>query len=531
MPEVVKAEYEGQPINIEDAEGDNLESLLACLAVARGCVGTEIERERECIQENVVSLECYTQVALRRSMRVKAAMVEHTLCENYKKHQTTSPAFKNLARLQEEQGFQMEQLVMNGANRSDVKLLVETHANQLRVASHAAELSLCSYAHQQRLEYSQALYAIYNRSKDITLGLSTPKETPEKPSKESTGRITSLVPTFGVGKLVKNVGTAGMSLVTGGLQKANILASDDSPKDSPPPSTPVSEHDVSTDVNGDTTNTLNLTVPATVGVVGLRGMSADVTVQLLNIKAAKRYLQYTSKGQSAQVVERSDTMNRIAKDQIGAWLVPISLDDLAKAARERTSRSPNWWVETAKDIEMVMPAHLLEGVSSSSELCFPSLQEGLAASLLEGGEKTPSSGNLLVTRHSNSPWCQMIVYLLYEPGSCFMEPLGRAMTMVQGVAQLFIDTTKISSLDMARGFLETAFRAKARLWLLTSSISKQTWPLHTASALREANSTHPPTSVVVSSSQLSNSLDFQTGLFSHFSPCPSSPTPSTAASR
>eukprot|EP01063_Lacrimia_lanifica_P034876 TRINITY_DN6547_c0_g1_i1.p1 TRINITY_DN6547_c0_g1~~TRINITY_DN6547_c0_g1_i1.p1 ORF type:complete len:623 (+),score=174.93 TRINITY_DN6547_c0_g1_i1:71-1870(+) len=521
-------------------------SVAACLEAAVDACGVGAGGESSGrVVKRMVDLSIYHEVAKKKDLRAKAAAAEHRLGRNYVIYQKTSPAFMNLQRLQEEQGKQMEMLIESSGGKADVETLVEAHAHNLAIAHNASEIGLKQLAHQQRCIYAQTLAAIALRNDDACPAIPLLKDPdepaggrdPAAPSEEGGGRRKRDAdrPSASLGVNVPGAASlrtgqravgAALGKVRGALFRSPFDIGSADPSDpavpggraSPGTAEEAAPPTASTDIMMDCSSLLHLSVPTTTAVEGIRGMCVEMPVRVLNIKSTvSSYLAYGQGAHEQQAAERADTMKRIILDDIGAFIIPVSVLDIQFAGMERGARGRDVAHELSKDVCMALPQHVVDACNASAELVFSGLQDGIAEAVaLNEDEVVP--GMVIATQHSNMPWCQLLLIAVYHPRheATLHAALEKAVLLSQGASQLFLDLTKVSGPASVRGIFGTALREKARSILSAAPQSVLTYPLHTPAALRDRDI--PTLSIVLSASQLVLSRDFNAGPFSGFNP-------------
>ena len=547
----------------------------------------------------VVDWGNYYEVAKRANMREKAAVVEHFLVKEYQRYKVSAPVFKSFERLQDEQGAQMATLMETGGGKEEVTHLVETHTAQLAIAHQAADICLKQLQHQQKHIFRQALESLMDRNPDtfpyVQNATSLSKETPESNS-VSNGSRNSLfeyssaqseadtsaseagsgVIGFGtdvvrqinrfnpVNKIMRAAGgasPAGSASPSSQLGDLNPFKSrdrsDSDAKQPEQPDTIVPNMDITAD---NSSSSLYLTVLAVKGekVGHVRGMSVECPVKLVNIKTATAAcLLYDSKGvdlDKTVIQRRVDMMRRVVKDELTAWLVPISIHDITRMAGDTQTRSFDAYCDVAKDIMKVMPPHIVEAAIGSPELVFLSLVEAIAESLAtlrkancgtsyfrSASNYSLQPGTILCTKHSNMPRCQLLLLALYDPlnAKATEQAMVNAVALTQNATNLFVDTTKVAHPELLQTMLQTVVKEKIRSLAMKTPVFKRNFPLHTPSGVKDKIDaaqngsggsspapvpvqpwplSSPALSIVLSATQLASSLDFAKGPFSPFSP-------------
>ena len=359
--------------------------------------------------------------------------------------------------------------------------------------------------------------------------------------------------------------------------------------------------DITTDNN---VTSLQLTVPMSVGdgVGELRGLRVDFAVRLINIKTAvatcltyerpedasparapPRTAQEEERVDRIITQRRAETMRRIARDDVGAWIVPVSVHDVAtgadgaaSVATSLTARSFDPHQEAARNVAAVLPQHLVDSAGASPELVFPSFIDAVAEALacLEhapgGGSGVTApykieAGTVIATKHTNMPCCNLLLITLYDPldAAATRAAVEKATTLAQAAAFMFLDVSKVAQPEMVTAVVQAVVRKKALLSRVKPHASRRNHPLHTSSALKDRDGGavaaaaaaaataaeagggaaaaaaattaqerrgSPPLSVVLSASQLATSADTAKGPFAAFAPVVSASTLTPASS-
>ena len=506
-------------IVIEKWEGGQVScsrSAGVCLTLAKditSCIPSEPLNPPQVKMDMIVDPVLYLKICRKKPLRIRAAAVQSKLTKEYQNHKANAKTFKILETLQIEQGNQMESLIERGT-KEEMALLVETHTTQLAVAQEAADADASHMVQKQRHEFQRML---------VSLSSGTPSRTVLDDSQQTSQQQASPSGSmFGFGQVGKKVGKFGMNFVTGGLQRAGILASNDD--DSLPSTTGEEEALRDIDIS---TYTINL-IKITVIPKGLLRVRIPLEVKVLNIKSALSLLSYTESGN--QDLERSAGMFRISCDELGQWIVPISVTDLRRASMLR-SKTRNWSLDLTKDIITLMPQHIVNcAISESAELLFPSLVDSLQSAVLLNGPDI-HAGTILCTQHSNMSWCNLLSIFLFDPNDSdanLESTVEQVVSLGNRSTQVFVDTSRLSSSHVVGRLTEVILQEVARS---TYVASKKRWP-----TMPEEDDIHQVVSVVLTPSHLSSAMDLDKGMLSSFNPVSqqggtASPAPSPASQK